>query len=244
MRAAIGVTGQFSAVDNLLTGAENLRLMADLRHLGRDKGRRRVRELLERFDLADAADKPLSTYSGGMRRRLDLAMTLVGDPRLIFLDEPTTGLDPRSRRTMWQIIGELVADGVTIFLTTQYLDEADRLADRIAVLDQGRIVAEGTPAELKRRIPGGHVELQFADPDALRQAAALLDVALPEDGKLALQVPGDGTLASLRGLLAQLDDARVEVEDLSIHAPDLDDVFFAVTGRSTAQPTTEEALAR
>jgi ABC-2 type transport system ATP-binding protein len=244
VRAAIGVTGQFSAVDNLLTGAENLRLMADLRHLGRDTGRRRVRDLLERFDLADAADKPLSTYSGGMRRRLDLAMTLVGDPRLIFLDEPTAGLDPRSRRTMWQIIGELVADGVTIFLTTQYLDEADRLADRIAVLDHGRIVAEGTPAELKRRIPGGHVELQFADPVALHRAAALLDVALPEHDKLALQVPGDGTLASLRNLLGQLDDARVEVEDLSIHAPDLDDVFFAVTGRPTVQPTTEEALAR
>jgi ABC-2 type transport system ATP-binding protein len=169
-------------------------------------------------------------------------MTLVGDPRLIFLDEPTAGLDPRSRRTMWHIIGELVADGVTIFLTTQYLDEADRLADRIAVLDQGRIVAEGTPAELKRRIPGGHVELQFADPVALRQAALLLDVALPEDDKLALQVPGDGTLASLRSLLGQLDDARVEVEDLSIHAPDLDDVFFAVTGRPAGLPTTEEAL--
>ena len=244
VRAAIGVTGQFSAVDNLLTGAENLRLMADLRHLGRRTGSRRVSELLERFDLSDAADRPLSTYSGGMRRRLDLAMTLVGDPRLIFLDEPTTGLDPRSRRTMWQIIGELVADGVTILLTTQYLDEADRLADRIAVLDRGRIVAEGTPAELKRRIPGGHVTLQFADPPALRQAAALLDVALPEGDKLVLQVPGDGTLASLRGLLAQLDDAGVDVEDLSIHTPDLDDVFFAVTSRSTAQPTSEEALAR
>jgi ABC-2 type transport system ATP-binding protein len=244
VRAAIGVTGQFSAVDNLLTGAENLRLMADLRHLGRDAGRRRVRDLLERFDLADAADQSLSTYSGGMRRRLDLAMTLVGNPRLIFLDEPTTGLDPRSRRTMWQIIGELVADGVTIFLTTQYLDEADRLADRLAVLDHGRIVAEGTPAELKRRIPGGHVELQLADPVALRQAAALLDVALPEDDKLALQVPGDGSLASLRSLLGQLDDAGVEVQDLSIHAPDLDDVFFAVTGHSTAQPTTEPAPAR
>ena len=195
VRALIGVTGQFSAVDNLLTGAENLRLMADLRHLSRNTRRRRVSELLERFDLADAADKPLSTYSGGMRRRLDLAMTLVGDPRLIFLDEPTTGLDPRSRRTMWQIIGELVADGVTIFLTTQYLDEADRLADRIAVLDRGRIVAEGTPAELKRRIPGGHIELRFADPDAVDRAAALLDLASPADDTLALQVPGDGTVA-------------------------------------------------
>ena len=168
VRALIGVTGQFSAVDNLLTGEENLRLMADLRHLGRAAGRRRVAELLERFDLTDAARKPLSTYSGGMRRRLDLAMTLVGNPSVIFLDEPTTGLDPRSRRTMWQIIRELVADGVTIFLTTQYLDEADQLADQVAVLDHGRIVAEGTPAELKRRIPGGHIQLHFAEPGALR----------------------------------------------------------------------------
>jgi ABC-2 type transport system ATP-binding protein len=240
VRSAIGVTGQFSAVDNLLTGAENLRLMADLRHLGREKGRARVRELLERFDLADAADKPLSTYSGGMRRRLDLAMTLVGDPRLIFLDEPTTGLDPRSRRTMWEIIGELVADGVTIFLTTQYLDEADRLADRVAVLDQGRIVAAGTPTELKRRIPGGHVELRFADPDTVRVAAGLLEIAPPAEEQLALRVPGDGTLADLRRLLARLDDGEVEVEDLSIHTPDLDDVFFAVTGRPTAEPSTPE----
>jgi ABC-2 type transport system ATP-binding protein len=244
VRAVIGVTGQFSAVDNLLTGAENLRLMADLRHLGREKGRRRVRELLERFDLVDAADKPLSTYSGGMRRRLDLAMTLMGDPRLIFLDEPTTGLDPRSRRTMWEIIGELVADGVTIFLTTQYLDEADRLADRVAVLEQGRIVAEGSPAELKRRIPGGHVELRFADPGALHEAAVLLHVAPAADDQLALQVPGDGTVAALRGLLARLDDAGIEVEHLSIHTPDLDDVFFAVTGDSTIHPSTEEALQR
>jgi ABC-2 type transport system ATP-binding protein len=244
VRATIGVTGQFSAVDNLLTGAENLRLMADLRHLGRVEGRRRVSELLERFDLADGADKPLSTYSGGMRRRLDLAMTLVGDPRLIFLDEPTTGLDPRSRRTMWQIIRELALDGVTIFLTTQYLDEADRLADRIAVLDRGRIVAAGTPAELKRRTPGGHVELRFASPLALHRAAALLDVPAPADEQLALQVPGNGTLASLRGLLARLDEADIEIEDLSIHTPDLDDVFFAVTGHSTVHPATEEAVAR
>ena len=188
MRAAIGVTGQFSAVDNLLTGEENLQLMADLRHLGRAAGRRRVAELLDRFELTDAARKPLSAYSGGMRRRLDLAMTLVGDPRLIFLDEPTTGLDPRSRRTMWQIIRELVADGVTIFLTTQYLDEADQLADRMAVLDHGRIVAEGTPDELKRRIPGGHVQLQFADPHELSAAAALLPAATPDPDQLSLQV--------------------------------------------------------
>src|SRR6266545_8134177 len=163
VRAAIGVTGQFSAVDNLLTSEENLQLMADLHHLCRREGRRRAAELLDRFDLVDAARKMAATYSGGMRRRLDLAMGLVGEPRIIFLDEPTAGLDPRSRRTVWQIIRDLVAGGVTIFLTTQYLEEADQLADRIAVLDHGRIVAEGNPAELKRLVPGGHVRLGFSE---------------------------------------------------------------------------------
>jgi ABC-2 type transport system ATP-binding protein len=229
VRAVIGVTGQFSAVDNLLTGAENLQLMADLRHLGREAARR-VAELLEQFDLTDAAHKLLSTYSGGMRRRLDLAMTLVDQPRVIFLDEPTTGLDPRSRRTMWQIIRELATAGVTILLTTQYLDEADQLADRIAVLDQGRIVAEGTPAELKNRIPGGHVRLHFADPHLLHSASELLEAAAPDEDQLVLQVPADGTVDSLRCLLDELHQARISVERLSIHTPDLDDVFFAVTG--------------
>jgi ABC-2 type transport system ATP-binding protein len=235
VRAAIGVTGQFSAVDELLTGEENLRLMADLHHLGRVAGRARVAELLDRFDLVDAARRPTSTYSGGMRRRLDLAMTLVGAPQVLFLDEPTTGLDPRSRRTMWDSIRDLVASGVTIFLTTQYLDEADHLADRIAVLDQGRIVAEGSAEELKRRIPGGHVRLQFATPQALRAASNVLEVGAPDDEKLVIQVPGDGGVRSLRRLLARLDDAHVEVEQLSIHTPDLDDVFFAVTGHLTAE---------
>jgi ABC-2 type transport system ATP-binding protein len=233
VRAAIGVTGQFSAVDNMLTGEENLRLMADLRHLGRDAGRRRVAGLLDRFELTDAARKPLSAYSGGMRRRLDLAMTLVGDPRLIFLDEPTTGLDPRSRRTMWQIIRELAADGVTIFLTTQYLDEADQLADRVAVLDHGHLVTEGTPDELKRRIPGGHVRLQFAGPRELSAAAALLPAATPDPDQLSLQVFGDGSVTELRGVLNRLAEAGIGAERLSIHTPDLDDVFFAVTGHPT-----------
>jgi ABC-2 type transport system ATP-binding protein len=239
VRAAIGVTGQFSAVDELLSGEENLRLMADLHHLGRDAGRSRVAELLERFDLVEAAGRRVSTYSGGMRRRLDLAMTLVGSPKVIFLDEPTTGLDPRSRRTMWDSIRALVADGVTIVLTTQYLDEADELADRVAVLERGRIVADGTPDELKRQVPGGHIRLQFADPDALRAAAGLIPAATPEEEKLVLQVPSDGRVASLRLLLDELDDASVEVEQLSIHTPDLDDVFFAITG----QPTGEEVAA-
>ncbi|HEY0870132.1 MAG TPA: ATP-binding cassette domain-containing protein [Acidothermaceae bacterium] len=244
VRALIGVTGQFSAVDNYLTGAENLQLMADLRHFGRDAGRRRVAELLERFELSDAAEKPLSTYSGGMRRRLDLAMTLVGNPRVIFLDEPTTGLDPRSRRTMWQIIRELATDGVTVLLTTQYLEEADRLADQIAVLDHGRVVAEGSPAELKRRIPGGHIQLHFGEAADLRSAANLFPRASADLDQLVLQVPDSDGVASLRRVLDDLDAASIKVESLSIHSPDLDDVFFAVTGRTSSEQAreAEEAL--
>ena len=234
VRSAIGVTGQFSAVDNLLTGTENLLLMADLHHLGRGPGRRRAAELLRQFDLADAAGKLAGTYSGGMRRRLDLAMTLVGDPSLIFLDEPTTGLDPRSRQTMWQIVRDLAATGVTIFLTTQQLEEADELADRIALLDHGRIVAEGTADELKRRIPGGHIELRFAEQRELESASRMLAATSRNEEALTLQVPGDGNVPALRALLNQLDSAAIEVEGLSIHTPDLDDVFFALTGQPDA----------
>jgi ABC-2 type transport system ATP-binding protein len=236
VRAVIGVTGQFSAVDNLLTGTENLQLIADLRHLGRTEGRRRILELLEQFELMDAADRPLSTYSGGMRRRLDLAMTLVSQPQVIFLDEPTTGLDPRSRLTMWQVVRELAAGGVTILLTTQYLDEADQLADQITVLDQGRIVAEGTPMQLKRRIPGGHVRLHFARLDLLRSATAVLGAGAADEDQLVLQVPADGGVNSLRELLDALHDAGIGVEHLSIHTPDLDDVFLSVTGRHEREP--------
>jgi ABC-2 type transport system ATP-binding protein len=235
VRAAIGVTGQFSAVDDLLTGEENLLLMADLNKLGRDRGRQRATELLEQFDLVEAAGKLASTYSGGMRRRLDLAMTLVGNPRVIFLDEPTTGLDPRSRRMMWQTIRGLVADGVTIFLTTQYLDEADELADQIAVLNQGKIVAVGTAEELKRGIPGGHIELRFAGPAALDAAALALGNGTRDDEALTLQVPGDGGVPALRTLLDRLERAGVEVDELSVHTPDLEDVFFALTGHPTPQ---------
>jgi ABC-2 type transport system ATP-binding protein len=242
VRAAIGVTGQFSAVDGLITGEENMLLMADLHHLSRSEGRRTAAELLERFDLTDAAKKPASTYSGGMKRRLDIAMTLVGNPRIIFLDEPTTGLDPRSRHNMWQIIRELVSDdGVTVFLTTQYLEEADQLADRIAVLNDGRIAAQGTAEELKRLIPGGHVRLRFADPAAYRSAAlALTEVTLPHsalrmggapiDEVLSLQIPSDGTQRELRSIIDWLDAAGIEADELTVHTPDLDDVFFALTG--------------
>ncbi|MGO9298547.1 MAG: ATP-binding cassette domain-containing protein [Streptosporangiaceae bacterium] len=234
VRRAIGVTGQFSAVDNVLTGEENLLLMADLGRLSRSDGRRRAIELLERFDLAGAGGKPAVTYSGGMRRRLDLAMTLIGEPSIIFLDEPTTGLDPRSRRTMWEIVRELSASGVTIFLTTQYLEEADHLADRIAVLDDGRLVGEGTPAELKRVIPGGHVELRLPDAAALDAAARLVDAenTTHDRDALVVRVPTGGSVGALRTLLDRLDDHRVAVESVSVHTADLDDVFFALTGRS------------
>ncbi|MFE2278845.1 ATP-binding cassette domain-containing protein [Streptomyces sp. NPDC059454] len=238
VRAAIGVTGQFSAVDGLITGEENMLLMADLHHLSRAEGRRVAAELLERFDLTEAAKKPASTYSGGMKRRLDIAMTLVGDPRIIFLDEPTTGLDPRSRHTMWGIIRELVTGGVTVFLTTQYLEEADELADRIAVLNDGRIAAEGTAEELKRIVPGGHVRLRFTDPTAYRAAATALTEATRDDDALALQIPSDGTQRELRAILDHLDAAGIEADELTVHTPDLDDVFFALTGPAAvpAQP--------
>jgi len=238
VRAAIGVTGQFSAVDNLLTGEEDLLLMADLHHLSRSEGRIRAAALLERFDLVDAAKKLPITYSGGMRRRLDLAMTLVGNPRIIFLDEPTTGLDPRSRHTMWQIIRDLVAGGVTILLTTQYLEEADQLADRVAVLDRGELVAQGTPDELKRRIPGGHIRLQFADASGLEAAARTLGEVARDDNQLTLQVPTDGSVRSIKALLDRLDDQSIDVNEFSVHTPDLDDVFFALTGHADTQKGT------
>ncbi len=239
VRAAIGLTGQFSAVDGLLNGEENLLLMGRLRHLGTKRAKARAAELLEQFDLVEAARKPLATYSGGMKRRLDLAMTLVSTPSVIFLDEPTTGLDPRSRHTMWDIVRRLVADGTTVLLTTQYLDEADELANRIAVLDDGRIVAEGTPDELKRRVPGGHITLRFDDGAAFDTAARLLDDSTRDDTALTLTVPSDGGVRSLRAVLDRLDTARVEVDDLSIHTPDLDDVFFALTGKKDASGQTD-----
>ncbi|MBT3167827.1 ATP-binding cassette domain-containing protein [Streptomyces sp. Vc74B-19] len=242
VRAAIGVTGQFSAVDGLITGEENMLLMADLHHLSKQEGRRVTAELLERFDLVEAAKKPASTYSGGMKRRLDIAMTLVGGPRIIFLDEPTTGLDPRSRHNMWGIIRELVSDGVTVFLTTQYLEEADELADRIAVLNDGKIAAEGTAAELKRLVPGGHVRLRFTDPAAYQAAALALNPATRDDDALTLQVPSGGSQRELRSILDWLDSAGIEAGELTVHTPDLDDVFFALTGGAGVPTQPKEAV--
>jgi ABC-2 type transport system ATP-binding protein len=235
VRGVIGVTGQFAAVDELLTGQENLQLMADLKRV-RPAGPV-ITGLLERFDLAGAASQPVSAYSGGMRRKLDLAMTLIGGPRIIFLDEPTTGLDPRSRRTMWDIVRDLTAGGTTVFLTTQYLEEADKLAHQIAVLDQGRIVAQGTPAELKRLVPGTHVQLRFTDPSDLDAAARVLPGATRDDQDLTLRIPSDGGVRSLRALLGQLDDHMINAEEFSVHTPDLDDVFLSLTGHPSAQET-------
>jgi ABC-2 type transport system ATP-binding protein len=258
VRSSIGVTGQFSAVDGLITGEENMLLMADLHHLSKREGRQVTADLLERFDLVEAAGRPAQSYSGGMKRRLDIAMTLVGTPRIIFLDEPTTGLDPRSRHNMWGIIRELVADGVTVLLTTQYLDEADELADRIAVLNGGKIVAEGTAEELKRLIPGGHVRLRFTDPNAYRSAAFALREGTspgsapgiggaPDDEALALQIPSDGSQRELRSILDWLDAAGIEADELTVHTPDLDDVFFALTGTedgTDTQPNQPEEAVR
>ncbi|PCG86241.1 ABC transporter [Streptomyces sp. WZ.A104] len=242
VRAVIGVTGQFSAVDGLITGEENMLLMADLHHLPKQEGRRVAAELLERFDLVEAARKPASTYSGGMKRRLDLAMTLVGNPRIIFLDEPTTGLDPRSRHTMWGIIRGLVSSGVTVFLTTQYLEEADELADRIAVLHDGRIAAEGTAEELKRLVPGGRIRLRFTDPVAYRSAAEALREVTRDDEALSLTIPSDGSQRELRSVLDRLDSAGIEADELTVHTPDLDDVFFALTGPANVPHQPEETV--
>ncbi|MGW4632909.1 ATP-binding cassette domain-containing protein [Nocardia sp. NPDC004415] len=231
VRRLIGVTGQYAAVDGVLTGTENLRLVGRLLHLDRSEIRRRTAELLDRFDLVDAADRPVNTYSGGMRRRLDLAMSLLGRPRMVFLDEPTTGLDPRSRRDLWTSIRELAASGTTIFLTTQYLEEADQLADRIAVLDGGRIVADGTAEELKRLVPGGHLRLRFADPRLLTAAASVAVGGHADPDQLTLQVPSDGSAAQMKHLLDRFAELDIAVEQLTVHTPDLDDVFFALTGQ-------------
>jgi ABC-2 type transport system ATP-binding protein len=228
VRRAIGVTGQFSAIDLLLTGRENLRLMADLAHLPASTSGSTVDAMLERLDLVDAADRRAQTYSGGMQRRLDLAMTLLSRPRVIFLDEPTTGLDPRSRRELWSIVREQVAEGVTVLLTTQYLDEADALADRVSLLDSGRLVADGSPVELKRQVPGGHVEVQVTDRAALERISATRPDATVDHATLTIRVPNDG-VATIRRLLDELDDSSLA--GLSVQVAELDDVFLALTGR-------------
>ena len=231
VRSVIGVTGQFSAVDNYLTAEENLVLMAELWHLPRRQGRERAAELRELFGLADTGRKPAYAFSGGTRRRLDLAMTLVGSPRIIFLDEPTTGLDPRGRIGMWELIRDLLRrEAVTILLTTQYLEEADELADHIAVLDAGKIIAEGTAQELKQQIPGGHLTLTFASSAALEAAANKLAVVTRNDDDLTLQVISDSSARSVLATLSELDVDQVP--QVSLHTPDLNDVFLTLTGQA------------
>jgi len=232
VRRAISLTGQYAAVDEPQTGAENLRMMGRLSGLSGTEAKARAEELLHRFDLADAGRRQVGTYSGGMRRRLDLAAGLVGRPEIIFLDEPTTGLDPRSRQAMWDVVTELVGSGVTVFLTTQYLEEADRLADRIAVIDGGRVVAEGTAAELKRGVADQRLDVVMADADAFAAAERMLgDRALRRDpAGLTLGVATDGSAGHVRDLLDALDPDRRSVARFAVHGATLDDVFLTLTG--------------
>jgi ABC-2 type transport system ATP-binding protein len=245
LRSRIGLTGQYAAVDEYLTGRENLEMVGRLYHLPKKVARGRADDLLERFDLVDAASRLVKTYSGGMRRRLDLAASLVLSPPILFLDEPTTGLDPRSRLAMWDIIGELVSGGTTLLLTTQYLDEADRLADRIAVVDTGRVIAKGTSGELKARVGGERLELTVARGDGLNKAAGVLERYVHGDGGVRV-VPERGyvgaTVAGGPGLLAavvrDLDAAGVQADELGLHRPTLDDVFLTLTGRAAESDDT------
>ncbi|UYQ62976.1 ATP-binding cassette domain-containing protein [Streptomyces peucetius] len=227
VRRAISLTGQFAAVDEKQTGEENLRMMGRLSGLSRRAARRRTAELLERFDLTGAGRRLAVTYSGGMRRRLDLAAGLVGEPEVVFLDEPTTGLDPRSRQELWQVVRDLSGRGTTVFLTTQYLEEADRLADRVAVMDGGRIVAQGTAAELKSTVGGHRLDLVFTDPAAYRRHEERAVHRSPQT--LTLGIPTDGSAALVRALLDEIDPERRDVARFSLHTTTLDDVFLSLT---------------
>jgi ABC-2 type transport system ATP-binding protein len=247
VRERIGLSGQYAAVDEYLTGFENLDMIGRLYRLGRTRARERARELLERFSLSDAADRPVKTYSGGMRRRLDLAGSLVAAPKVLFLDEPTTGLAPRSRVEMWDVIRELVASGTTLLLTTQYLEEADRLADEIVVIDRGRVIAQGTADELKAQVGGERVEVVVQTAAELAPAREVLTTlavgeVLVEDHVRRLTAPVSGGGKVLVEALGRLDAAGVEVLDVGLRRPTLDDVFLTLTGHA-AEATAEEAPA-
>jgi ABC-2 type transport system ATP-binding protein len=243
VRRAISLTGQFAAVDDLQTGEENLRMMGRLSGLSGTQARTRAHQLLDQFDLAEAGRRRVATYSGGMRRRLDLAASLVAHPEVLFLDEPTTGLDLRGRQAMWQVVGGLAGSGVTVFLTTQYLEEADRLADRIAVLDGGRVVAEGTAAQLKRRVADQRLDLVLADDAAFDQIARFLAerAVVSDPSRLTIGIATDGSAAQVRALLDEVDPTRGAVRTFAVHSATLDDVFLALTGRGAGQPEKETA---
>jgi ABC-2 type transport system ATP-binding protein len=233
VRRLIGVTGQDATLDELLTGTQNLVMVGELSDLSRRASQRRAAELLDRFELTDAADRMVKTYSGGMRRRLDLAASLVAQPRVLFLDEPTTGLDPTSRLRMWDVVRGLVADGTTVLLTTQYLDEADALADAITVIDHGRVIAEGTARELKQRIGGDQLEVTLSGPhpDGAATLAPLASGAVVElDGGRRLRAPVVARAGIATAVIRAFDDAGIAVDDLEMHHPSLDDVFFTLTG--------------
>jgi ABC-2 type transport system ATP-binding protein len=243
VRRSIGLTGQFAAVDEYLTGYENLEMMGRLYRLSIADAKRRSQELLERVDLVEPAKRPVRTYSGGMKRRLDLAMSLIADPPIIFLDEPTTGLDPRSRLAMWDMIKQLAKEGTTILLTTQYMDEADQLADNIVVLDGGRIIAEGTADSLKARVGSDRLEITIDKNSDFKKAQALVDGnSLKADpDKRTLSVASKGGVKKLREILQALEDANVTVSSVSLHRPTLDDVFLTLTGHTATKETDESA---
>lgn len=242
VRSIIGLTGQYAAVDEYLSGRENLRMMGRLYHLSKENAMQRAEELLEQFDLVEASDRPSKTYSGGMRRRLDLASSLIASPPIVFLDEPTTGLDPRSRLAMWDIIKKLAEKGSTILLTTQYLEEADQLADRIVVIDGGKVIAEGTADELKEKVGKERIEFSFADPIDLQKASAALEghALQINEKRRTISISNDGGVSKLKELLVILEKADVTVDGLSLHKPTLDDVFMHVTGRATTVDEEEE----
>ncbi|CAN5160745.1 daunorubicin resistance protein DrrA family ABC transporter ATP-binding protein [soil metagenome] len=240
LRSRIGLTGQYAAVDEYLAGRENLEMVGRLYHLPKKLARKRADELLERFDLTDAASRLAKTYSGGMRRRLDLAASLVLAPPVLFLDEPTTGLDPRSRLSMWEIIGELVSGGTTLLLTTQYLDEADRLANRIAVVDRGTVIAEGTSDDLKARVGGERLEITVSEGSDLAAAARILEAHTHSDvrideGRRQTGATVEGGARLISSVVRDLNEADVGLDDLGLHRPTLDDVFLALTGRAAEE---------